>query len=175
VSIQHLAMVQGAVYDAVNMIDGGHEPYLDDLPAAPESASKAAAVATAAHDVLVGVVVVPPLSQAILDRLDDLRDDSIAATVQDGAPAVAAGIAAGAAAAEAMLDDRANDGRYGSFTFTEGTEPGEWRRTRRRRRSSTRSPGWHASTHSCSRARRSSGRKGRTRSRPASTRRNTTR
>ena len=42
-------MVQGAVYDAVNMIDGGHEPYLDGLPPAPADASKAAAVATAAH------------------------------------------------------------------------------------------------------------------------------
>ena len=28
----HLAMVQGAVYDAVNAIDGDHEPYLDGLP-----------------------------------------------------------------------------------------------------------------------------------------------
>ena len=55
-----LAMVQGAVYDAVNMIDGGHEPYLDDLPSAPAAASKAAAVATAAYHVLVGTVIVPP-------------------------------------------------------------------------------------------------------------------
>jgi len=55
-------MVQGAVYDAVNMIDGGHASYLDDLPAAPASASKPAAVATAAHHVLVGAVMVPPLS-----------------------------------------------------------------------------------------------------------------
>jgi hypothetical protein len=59
VAILHLAMVQGAVYDAVNMIDGGHEPYLDDLPAAPSSASKSAAAATAAHRVLVGMVVQP--------------------------------------------------------------------------------------------------------------------
>ena len=59
VAILHLAMVQGAVYDAVNMIDGGHEPYLDDLPAAPSSASKSAAVATAAHHVLVGMVIQP--------------------------------------------------------------------------------------------------------------------
>jgi hypothetical protein len=44
----HVAMVQGAVYDAVNMIDGGHKPYLDGLPSAPPDASKAAAVATAA-------------------------------------------------------------------------------------------------------------------------------
>ena len=35
VSALHLGMVQGAVYDAVNMIDGGHEPYLDGLPRCP--------------------------------------------------------------------------------------------------------------------------------------------
>ena len=130
VSILHLAMVQGAVYDAVNMIDGGHEPYLNGLPSAPEGASKAAAVATAAHDVLVGVVVVPPLSQAIIDRLDDRYDESIAAaTIQDGQTAVTEGIEAGEAAAEAMLEERANDGRYGPFRFTPGSGPGEWRPT----------------------------------------------
>src|SRR5688572_30870784 len=59
VAILHLAMVQGAVYDAVNMIDGGYAPYLDDLPSAPASASESAAVATAAHHVLVGAVMVP--------------------------------------------------------------------------------------------------------------------
>ena len=43
-AVIHLAMVQGAVYDAVNAIDGGHEPYLSGLPSAP-GASRAAAVA----------------------------------------------------------------------------------------------------------------------------------
>ena len=33
-------MVQGAVYDAVNSIDGGHQPYLAGLPAASPSASQ---------------------------------------------------------------------------------------------------------------------------------------
>ena len=28
VAIHHLAMVHGAIYDAVNAIDGGYEPYL---------------------------------------------------------------------------------------------------------------------------------------------------
>ena len=51
----------GAVYDAVNAIDGGHEPYLSGLPSAP-GASEAAAVATAAHDVLVAL---PPLHRGI--------------------------------------------------------------------------------------------------------------
>ena len=43
----HLAMVHGAIYDAVNAIDGGHEPYLEGL-SAPASASKAAAMALTA-------------------------------------------------------------------------------------------------------------------------------
>ena len=44
IAVIHLAMVQGAVYDAVNAIDGGHEAYLSGLPSSP-GASKAAAVA----------------------------------------------------------------------------------------------------------------------------------
>ena len=43
----HVAMVHGAIYDAVNAIDGGHEPYLPGL-SAPSGASQAAAVAQAA-------------------------------------------------------------------------------------------------------------------------------
>jgi hypothetical protein len=130
VSSLHLAIVQGAVYDAVNMIDGSYEPYNDGLPSAPASASMAAAVATAAHHVLVGINMVPPLSPAIATRLDTLLADSIAdATSADGADAVADGIAAGTAAADAMLAARANDGRYGTFSFTTGTGPGEWRPT----------------------------------------------
>ena len=127
VSLLHLAMVQGAVYDAVNAIDGGHQPYLDDLPVASPSASQDAAVATAAHDVLVGMVINPPLPQAVRDRLDGLYDDAIAAIPDDQAQTD--GIAAGAAAAAAMLAARANDGRYVPFTLTVGDEPGEWRPT----------------------------------------------
>jgi hypothetical protein len=137
----HLPIVQGAVYDAVNAIDGGHQPYLGDLPPAPASASKAAAAATAARDTLVALLNQIPLSatytaeirQAILDRLngplpDGLYASSIAAaTIADGAPAVAAGIAAGQAAAAAMLAERANDGRFGSFRFTCGEDAGQWR------------------------------------------------
>jgi hypothetical protein len=132
----HLAMVQGAVYDAVNAIDGGYEPYLDGLPAAPGSASKAAAAATAAHDVLVSVLNQLPLTptftaavrQTIIDRLDSLLASSIAqATASDGAQAVADGIAAGQAAAAAMIAERTNDGRFGPFRFTCGEGPGQWR------------------------------------------------
>ena len=127
VAILHLAMVQGAVYDAVNMIDGGYAPYLDDLPTAPASGSKPAAVATAAHDVLVGMVIQPAFTPAIVTRLNGLYTSSLAA-IADGA-AKTAGIAAGEAAATEMLAERAADGRYGPFRFTCGDDAGEWRPT----------------------------------------------
>ena len=47
VSLAHLAMVHGAVYDAVNAIDGGYEPYLE-VPEARSWYSQDAAAATAA-------------------------------------------------------------------------------------------------------------------------------
>jgi len=47
VSVLSFAMVQGAVYDAVNAIDRGHQPYLVQ-PSANPSDSKAAAASTAA-------------------------------------------------------------------------------------------------------------------------------
>jgi hypothetical protein len=50
----HLAMVQCTVYDAANAIDGGYQPYLAGLPEASPTDSVDSAVATAAHDVLVG-------------------------------------------------------------------------------------------------------------------------
>jgi hypothetical protein len=136
----HLAMVQGAVYDAVNAIDGGHTPYLGGLPDAPGSASQAAAAARAAHDTLVAVLNQVPLTatftaavrQAIITRLDNLYGSSIAAaTLADGASAVADGVAAGQAAAAAMIAERTGDGRYPAnpFMFTVGTKPGEWRPT----------------------------------------------
>jgi hypothetical protein len=123
----NMAMVQGAVYDAVNSIDRGHQPYLAGLPPAPPTASLDAAVATAAHHLLVGIGggAVPPLPQVVRDRLDALYAAELA-EVTDG-PAEDQGIAAGAAAASAMLAARANDGRYGPFRFTVGDDPGEWR------------------------------------------------
>ncbi len=72
VAILHLAMVQGAIYDAVNMIEGGYQPYSDSLPDADPDASQSAAIATAARGVIVGVEVVPALSPAIIDRVNQL-------------------------------------------------------------------------------------------------------
>jgi hypothetical protein len=55
VSTVHLAMVHGAVYDAVNSIDERYEPYLVDVRAR-DWYSKDAAAATAAYRVLLDIV-----------------------------------------------------------------------------------------------------------------------
>ena len=134
VAIIHLAIVQGAVYDAVNAIKGGHDPYLKGLKA-PTSASKGAAAATAAHHVLVGLVDQTPLTatltagvkSAITARLDAEYAASLA-EIPDG-QAKDKGIEVGAAAAAAMLADRQGDGRFGApgFPFPASPGPGEWR------------------------------------------------
>ncbi len=117
----HLAMVHGAIYDAVNAIVDTHEPYLGGLDA-PSSASQAAAVAAAGYGVLDGLT--PAANTTVKASLLDLYDTSLA-KIPDGA-AKTAGIAVGAAAAAAMLADRAGDGRFGTYTFPVGDEPGEW-------------------------------------------------
>jgi len=119
-AIQSYAMVQGAVYDAVNAIDGGHQPYLV-APAASGSESKTAAAATAAHDVLVGLF---PTQTATLDA----QLVTTLAGVPDGI-AKTAGVAIGQSTAAAMIAARTNDGRFGPSVVTIGTDPGEWRPT----------------------------------------------
>jgi hypothetical protein len=134
VAFIHLAIVQGAVYDGVNAIKGGHDPYLKGLKA-PTSASRGAAAATAAHHVLIGLVNQAPLTatltasvkSAIKTRLDAEYASSLA-EIPDG-PAKAKGIEVGAAAAAAMLANRAGDGRFGAPGFPVPAEfgPGDWR------------------------------------------------
>ncbi len=123
-SMAHLAMVHAAVYDAVNAIDGGHEPYASS-PAAESSYSQDAAVATAARHVLVnGGLGIPAARLTAIDAAYQAALDAIPA-----GPAKAGGIATGEAAAVALLAERAGDGRFGAFRFSVGTMPGEWRPT----------------------------------------------
>jgi hypothetical protein len=117
-----MAMVQGAVYDAVNAITQTHQPYLldlDDVDVQP-FASQDAAVATAAHHVLVQIV-----APARVGALDTAYGATLAA-IPDG-PMKADGVEAGEAAAAAMLAARQNDGFLAAFTPTIGTDAGDWR------------------------------------------------
>lgn len=134
VAFIHLAIVQGAVYDAVNAIKGGHDPYLKGLKA-PTSASKGAAASTAAHHVLIGLINQAPLTatltadvkSAIKARLDTEYASSLA-EIPNG-EAKAKGIEVGAAAAAAMLANREGDGRFGApgFPVPANPGPGQWR------------------------------------------------
>jgi hypothetical protein len=119
VSVVHMAMVQGAVYDAVNAIDGTREGYLLTSRVATPTDSKDAAAATAAYKVLLNIV---PTQQP---GLQPLYEGTLAG-IADG-PGKTRGIAVGEAAAAAMIAARTNDGRFGPFRFPVGSGPGVWK------------------------------------------------
>jgi hypothetical protein len=115
-------MTQGAVYDAVNATESKHyRPYLLKRRFGSK-ASKDAAVATAAYEVLSSIVrgvpqaIAFPNRQTLLDSLLSAYNESLGEI--DDSPFKAQGIAAGHAAAEAMIAAREGDGRYG---------PSQWR------------------------------------------------
>lgn len=134
VAFIQLAIVQGAVYDAVNAIKGGHDPYIIGLKA-PTSASKGAAAATAAHHVLVALIEQAPvtgaLSVAVKSAIKARLDAEYASSLAEipAGQAKVEGIEVGAAAAAAMLADRLGDGRFGvgGFPVPAIAGPGEWR------------------------------------------------
>ena len=93
------AMTSVAIFDAVNSIDRRYQPYFAEVTAQP-GASRAAAAAQAAHDVLVALY---PSQRATLDA-------ALAATIgRLPATGVSEGLSVGAAAARATLEGRAND------------------------------------------------------------------
>src|SRR5262245_1988096 len=96
VSALSFAIVQGAVYDAVNAIAGGYQPYLS-RPAANPWDSKEAAAATAAFKTLAW------LFPGQLGALQSRYDTYVAALPDQPAGSKAAGVAVGDAAAAAMI------------------------------------------------------------------------
>jgi hypothetical protein len=115
-------MMHAAIYDAVNSITGTHRPYLTHLPGVSPDASQDAAVASAAHRVLVTLY---PGFQAMLDGSLQSSLDSIPA----GAPKKA-GIEAGQAVADMILQARSSDGASAAPPpFVPGTNPGDYQPT----------------------------------------------
>ena len=126
----HMAMVQGAVYDALNAISPKHHrPYLLTRRFAA-TASKGAATATAAYRVLTSIVAgVPdriafPNRATLLATLTTEYNASLAA-IRNG-PFKRQGIAAGNAAADAMIAARQGDGRFGPSQWVPNSAPGHW-------------------------------------------------
>ena len=123
----YMGIVDVAIYDAAVAIEGGYRPYAIALTA-PADTSAAAAIATAAHNALIGLqpaLGLNPAQQAILDG--DYA--AYLAAVADGT-AKTNGIAIGERVAAAVLALRANDGREKNPTVADlgppGAGPGVW-------------------------------------------------
>ena len=104
----YMGIVHAAMYDAALAIEGGYQPYAVALDAAAGT-SPEAAIATAAHHVLVGLqpgLGLTPAQQALLDA----RYAAYLAQLPDGAAKVS-GVAVGGQVAATVLQLRANDGR----------------------------------------------------------------
>src|SRR4029079_1213778 len=120
VTVVELAMVQVAVYDAVQAIEKTHKPYHVEIPGA--SGSPSAAAAKAAHDVLVSLL---PTQTATIDGIYNQY------LIDKGLSNTDAGIAVGATAAAGIIAFRSHSGLFppGQVPFLGGTAPGEWRPT----------------------------------------------
>jgi hypothetical protein len=123
----YMGIVHVAIYDAAVAIEGGYKPYALALTP-PADTSPAAAIATAAHNTLVGLqpaLGLNPAQQAILDG--DYA--AYLAAIPDGA-AKTNGIAIGEQVAAAVLALRAGDGREQNPTVADldppAPGPGVW-------------------------------------------------
>ena len=127
VSTRTLAMVHVAVHDALNAISRRYDAYYFEAPGDP-AASPDAAVAAAAHTVLVGVVGsygTPAQRGAAFALVDEAYATSLA-RVADGA-ARNKGVAVGRAAGAAILALRKDDGAFRDASYTPGVGAGRWR------------------------------------------------
>ena len=115
-----IAMMNAAIYDAVNRTGNRKGNYYNLGVSAPGGDVRAA-VAQAAHDVLIAVN--PSQAATYNSALA-----SSLALVGAGA-SKSNGVATGAAYASAMLAARSNDGSATVVAYVPGTLPGEWRPT----------------------------------------------
>lgn len=115
------AITQLAVFEAVNAVTGEYTPYLGTIVASTGASADAAAIA-AAHAVLAHYI------PGSADALNAARASSLA-TIPDG-PAKDHGVAAGVAAAAAMIALRSSDGSAPpAFHLPGSVDPGEWQLT----------------------------------------------
>jgi hypothetical protein len=122
-----VAMVQGAVHDALNAITPRYAAYYFEAPATA-GASPDAAVAAAAYAVLSGVVPnfgAPPQRAEALAQVEAAYKAALSAVGDETART--RGVAVGTAAGEAMLALRKDDGATRSAPYTPSTAPGRWR------------------------------------------------
>lgn len=127
---RYYAMVNIAMHDALNNIVPKYQT-LALQNARDKDADPGAAVAQAAHDVIVFFFgrLNPPANvtpQPVQDYINNLLSQSLNSI--SAGEAKTKGIALGAAAAQAIIQNRSNDGIANAmFPVTEGTQPGQYR------------------------------------------------
>ena len=118
---RYAAIVQLAVFESVNAITGEYHPYLGTIVAPPGASPEAAAIQAAYH-------VLSTYFPTSASTLDADRVKSLA-SIPDG-QAKTDGIAAGDAAASALIALRANDGSSpAQFKIPGPPVPGAWQAT----------------------------------------------
>ncbi len=120
VAARSFAMMHGAMFDAVNSIDGTYEPYLIDVPGT-KNASIDAAAAKAAYDVLSALYPtrIAEFAAELDASLEGIPDNR-----------VRQGMTVGSRAAAAMLADRENDGWNAERPiYVLPPDPGNWQPT----------------------------------------------
>lgn len=115
-----MAMVQAAVYDAVNSIDGSHQPYHVKV-SAPANASLDAAAATAAQRVLAS------LYPDQLTRFNAVMTAQLAYLPDGSAKDTGANV--GATVAANVIAWRKNDGASAVVPYVPGIAPGQYQLT----------------------------------------------
>jgi PAP2 superfamily len=115
-----LAMVSGAVYDAVNDIEHTGSVYKINVKA-PQGASPSAAASEAAYTVLAA------LDPNMLPLLEVTMAQSLAAV--PSASARQGGVQVGQEVADGILAWRVNDGSATVVPYVPGTAPGQWQPT----------------------------------------------
>ena len=120
------ATVHIAIHDAVQAYQHRFKTYTAPIPNA--SGSIAAAVAKAAHDVLVSRFQIPSVNAPLIAQVDTAYTNYL---IANNLPVNDPGVAVGAQAALQVIVARANDGAFPANPeiFTGSTEPGQWRPT----------------------------------------------
>jgi hypothetical protein len=122
IGVVDIALVQIAVHDAVQALDRRYEPYFAEVYVSRGDrlrANRSAAVAAAAHDVLIGIYP----AQAV--TLDATYFNYLASNGLDGDP----GILVGQQVAARVLPLRRTNPNPLPAPFVGGTDPGVWRPT----------------------------------------------
>jgi hypothetical protein len=121
VAARNLAILHGAIYEAVNGIEGEFTPCRFDLPA-PSGACTSSAAAAAAHEVLASLY---PSRRAAFDKqlTNSMRDIPSAHKSQQ------TGILYGRAVAQAFLKWRATDYSTTKIPYIQSNEVSQWQRT----------------------------------------------